>query len=185
MSAGNAEMAGEVNFKFTVSGLAPDTFQVVDFAGEEELNADYSFRMTLLTRNTSLVPRDLLGKDASLVIESRREGPVVTMPYHGMIGEVEVCRQVFDRTEYKVTLVPRIARLALSEYSEVYTLEKDIPGLLEEVLKEAGFTSPFALLMWMLPFPGPFGPGVLLLQDLITAPPFCPEIQKSPFVIPE
>lgn len=141
MSAGNAEMAGEVNFKFTVSGLPPDTFQVVDFAGEEELNADYSFRMTLLTRNTSLVPRDLLGKDATFVIESRREGPAVTMPYHGMIGELGIYRQVFDRTEYKVTLVPRIARLGLSEYSEIYTLEKDIPGLLEEVLKEAGFTS--------------------------------------------
>ena len=141
MSAGNAEMAGEVNFKFTVSGLAPDTFQVVDFAGEDALNGDYSFTMTLLSRHPSLNPKDLLGRDASFVIESRREGPAVTMPYHGMIGEAEVCRQVFGRTEYKMTLVPRIARLNLSEYSEIYTLEKDIPGLLEEVLKEAGFTS--------------------------------------------
>ncbi len=141
MSPENAEMAGEVNFRFTVSGLARDTFQVVNVSGEDALNGDYSFTMTLLSRTLSLNPKDLLEKDASFVIESRREGPVVTMPYHGMIGEVEVCRQVFDRTEYKVTLVPRIARLALSEFSEVYTLEKDIPGLIEEVLKEAGFTS--------------------------------------------
>ena len=141
MSPENAEMAGEVNFRFTVSGLARDTFQVVNVSGEDALNGDYSFTMTLLSRTLSLNPKDLLEKEASFVIESRREGPVATMPYHGMIGEVEVCRQVFDRTEYKVTLVPRIARLALSEFSEVYTLEKDIPGLIEEVLKEAGFTS--------------------------------------------
>ena len=141
MSPENAEMAGEVNFKFTVSGLAHDTFQVVNVSGEDALNGDYSFTMTLLSRHPSLNPKDLLEKDASFVIESRREGPVVTMPYHGMVGEVEICRQVFGRTEYKVTLVPRIARLNLSEYSEIYTLEKDIPGLLEEVLKEAGFTS--------------------------------------------
>ena len=80
MSAGNAEMAGEVNFKFTVSGLPPDTFQVVDFAGEDALNGDYSFTMTLLSRHPSLNPKDLLGRDASFVIESRREGPAVTMP---------------------------------------------------------------------------------------------------------
>ena len=141
MSPENAEMAGEVNFRFTVSGLARDTFLVVNVSGEDALNGDYSFTMTLLSRTLSLNPKDLLEKEASFVIESRREGPVATMPYHGMIGEVEVCRQVFDRTEYKVTLVPRIARLALSEFSEVYTLEKDIPGLIEEVLKEAGFTS--------------------------------------------
>ena len=141
MSPGNEEKAGDVTFEFTVSGLAPDTFQVVDFSGEEALNEEYSFRITLLSRQPPLKPKDLLGREASFTIESRREGPAVSMPYRGMVGEFGVYRRVFERTEYKVTLVPRIARLGLSEYSEIYTLEKDIPGLLEEVLKEAGFTS--------------------------------------------
>ena len=141
MSPGNAEMAGHVTFGFTVSGLPPDTFFVQDFTGEEALNGDFVFRVTLLSRNASLVPQALLGRDASFFIESRREGDLVKVPTHGMIGELGIYRQVFDRVEYRATLVPRLSRLDHSSYSEIYTLEKSIPELLEEVLKESGFTS--------------------------------------------
>ena len=138
MSAGQA---GDVTFTLTVSGLPPDAFHVVNFSGEERLNGDYAFEMTILSRQNKLKPKDLIGRDASFAIESRREGLPVRVPYHGMIGEFTILRQVFEETEYRATLVPRISTLALSEYSEVYTLEKDISGILEEVLKEAGFTS--------------------------------------------
>ncbi len=141
MSSENGGQAGDVAFTLAVSGLGPSAFHVVDFTGEEQLNGDYLFRMTLLSRQNRLKPKDLIGRDASFVLESRREGPVVRVPYHGMIGEFGVYRQVFEQTEYRATLVPRISTLGLSEHSEVYTLEKDVPGILEEVLKEAGFTS--------------------------------------------
>ena len=141
MSAANSERAGDVSFFLTVSGYGTEDFRVVDFTGEDRLNGDYAFRVTVLSRKDPLHPKEFLGRDATFTIESRREGPAVKTPYHGMIGEFEVVRQVFEETEYRATLVPRLARLNLSEFSEVYTLERDIPGLLEEVLKEAGFTS--------------------------------------------
>ncbi len=141
MSPPNVEQAGEVSFSFSVSGLASDSFVVQDFVGEEELNGDFVFRLTLLSRNTTLKPADLLGRDASFFIESRREGLPVKMPTYGMVGEFGVVRQIFERVEYRATLVPRLARLNISEYSEIYSLEKSIPGIIEEVLKEAGFTS--------------------------------------------
>ena len=141
MSAGNTEKAGEVSFFLAVSGFGEETFQVVDFKGEDRLNGDYGFQITLLSGQARLDPKDLLGREATFSIESLREGPAVKDPYRGMIGEFQVVRRVYEKTEYRAVLVPRIARLHLSEYSEVYTLEKDIPGILEEVLKEAGFTS--------------------------------------------
>ena len=141
MSPPNAEQAGEVSFSFTVSGLPSDTFHVQDFVGEEELNGDFVFRLTLLSRNTTLKPADLPGRDASFFIESRREGLPVKIPTHGMVGEFGVVRQIFERVEYRATLIPRLARLNISEYSEIYSLEKSASGILEEVLKEAGFTS--------------------------------------------
>jgi len=141
MSAMDAPQAGDVTFTLTVSGLPSEAFRVVSFSGEEGLNGDYGFQMTILSRQNQLRPKDLIGRDASFAIESRREGLPVRMPYHGMIGEFTIHRQVFEETEYSATLVPRISALNLSEHSEVYTLEKDIPGILEEVLKEAGFTS--------------------------------------------
>ena len=141
MSPGNVERAGEVSFSLNVSGHAPDTFHVADFTGEERLNGDFSFRMTLLSREGGIRPEDLLSKEATFEIASRREGPAVRVPYHGMIGEFGVVRQVLPHTLYVATLVPRLSRLDLSEFSEVYTPEKDIPGLMEEVLREAGFSS--------------------------------------------
>ncbi len=141
MSATNAPQAGDVTFSLTISGLPPEALRVVAFSGEERLNGDYGFQMTILSRQNQLRPKDLIGRDASFVLESRREGLPVRMPYHGMIGEFTIHRQVFEETEYRATLVPRIAALNLAEHSEIYTLEKDIPGILEEVLKAAGFTS--------------------------------------------
>ena len=141
MSAANQERAGDVSFALTVAGLSPETFQVVDFMGEEALNRDFGYRLTLASRDSRLRPEELLGREATFTVESRREGPVLRVPTHGMIGEVQVRHQAGPFTLFGAVLVPRLARLHLSVFSEVYTLEKGIPGVLEEILKGAGFST--------------------------------------------
>ena len=141
MSGANQERAGEVSFALTVAGHSPDTFQVVSFTGEEALNRDFCYRLTLASREARIGPEALLGREATFTVESRREGPVLQIPTHGLIGEVQVRHEAGPFTLIGVVLVPRLARLNLSVYSEVYTLEKGIPGVLEEILKGAGFTA--------------------------------------------
>jgi type VI secretion system secreted protein VgrG len=141
MSGANREQAGGVTMAFSVSGQAPETFQVASFSGEEALNEDYLFRISLVSPEEGLRPEALLGREATFTLTSRREGPPVSVSYHGVVGLFRVGHQVLPRTFYEATLVPGISRLDLSCYSEVYTSEKGIPGLIEEVLKEAGLTS--------------------------------------------
>ena len=141
MSAASMERAGDVRFEFAVGGLSPDTFQVVSFSGEEALNRDFCYRLTLASREAKLGPEALLGREATFTVESRREGPLLRVPTHGVVGEVRVRHLAGPFTLFEAVLVPRLARLYLSVFSEVYTLEKGIPGVLEEILKEAGFSS--------------------------------------------
>ena len=139
MSAATGERAGEVSFSLTVSGHGPETFQVISFSGEEALNDTYHFTLSLVSSTENLRPESVLGKEATFTLTSRREGAPVSVAYHGVVGLFRVSHQILPRTFYEVTLVPGLSRLDLSVYSEVYTVEKGIPGLLEEVLKEAGF----------------------------------------------
>ncbi len=141
MSAANQERAGDVSFALTVAGHSPEAFQVVEFTGEEALNRDFVYRLTLATRDANLAPEALMGREATFTVESRREGPVLRIPTHGMIGELKVRHQAGPFTLLSAVLVPRLSRLSLSVFSEVYTLEKGIPGVLEEILKGAGFTT--------------------------------------------
>ena len=141
MSAATGERAGEVSFSLTVSGHGPETFQVISFSGEEALNDTYHFTLSLVSSTENLRPESVLGKEATFTLTSRREGAPVSVPYRGVVGLFRVSHQILPRTFYEATLVPELDRLDLSVYSEVYTVEKGIPGLLEEVLKEAGFTS--------------------------------------------
>lgn len=141
MSAATRERAGDVSFSLTVSGHGSETFQVVSFSGEEALNDNYLFTISLVSSREDLRPDDFFGKEATFTLTSRREGAPVSVAYHGVVGLFRVSHQILPRTFYEVTLVPGLSRLDLSVYSEVYTVEKGIPGLLEEVLKEAGFTS--------------------------------------------
>ena len=141
MSSASMERSGDVSFALTVAGLSPETFQVVDFTGEEALNRDFAFRISLASRESRLRPEEILGREATFTVESRREGPIHRVPTHGVIGTCEVRHQIGPLTLFGVTLVPRLSWLSLSVFSEVYTLEKGIPGVLEEILKGAGFTA--------------------------------------------
>jgi type VI secretion system secreted protein VgrG len=137
----SSAQAGHVGFHFEIEGVSQDEFSVVEFSGHEAMNEDFSFRILLISKKSDLEPSRFLHRRATFRIESRREGEQSRSPYHGLIGEFRVRHQVTPYTYYEALLVPRFHQLALSNFSEVYTLEKGIPEILEDVLKDYGLST--------------------------------------------
>ena len=129
--------AGHKKFHFTVRGLPPATFSVVEFTGTERLNGLYRFDLTLVSEDPSVV--GVQGKYATFSVEALRDGRPELTPYHGRVMEFSVIRQSGPHTFYGAVLGPRMDVLTLERISEVYTGERSIPELLEKILYEKGF----------------------------------------------
>ena len=135
------EEAGHISFALSVEGFSREDFSVVDFSGREAMNELFSFRIRLVSEKSDISPEDTLYRSVTLTIESSREGILSSVPYHGSFSEFRVLHQVIPYTFYEAVLVPNAHRLTRSRISEVFTSEKGIPDILEDVLKGEGFSS--------------------------------------------
>ena len=127
-------------FSFTSQAVPAGTFAVVEMEGVEAISKPYEFTLTLVSERNDLALDDLLTKPATLTIHSCVPGqPAV--PYHGIPTECSQLYQIANGwTFYRLRLAPRLHRLTLQRFSEVY-LNHTIPDFLEALLKHAGFGS--------------------------------------------
>ena len=135
------EQAGHIAFRLTVEGFPAEDFSIVDFKGREAMNELFSFRLRLVSEKPDIMPEHTLARSVTLTIESSREGVLSRVPYHGVFSEFRVLHQATPYTFYEAVLVPKAHLLTRSRISEVYTSEKGIPDILEDVLKAEGFSA--------------------------------------------
>ncbi len=135
------EEAGHLSFALSVEGFSREDFSVVDFSGREAMNELFSFRIRLVSEKQDIDPGNTLGRPVTFRIESSRDGTHSTTPYHGTFSEFRVLHQATPYTFYEAVLVPRAHILTRSRISEVFTSEKGIPDILEDLLKAEGLTS--------------------------------------------
>ena len=135
------EEAGHISFELTVEGFSRETFSIVDFSGHEAMNELFSFRIRLVCEHSEVSPEDTLHKSVTLTIFTSREGTRSGVPYHGSFSEFRVLHQTLPYTFYEAVLVPKAHFLTRFRMSEVYTSEKGIPYILEDVLKGEGFSA--------------------------------------------
>ncbi|EQD32559.1 Rhs element Vgr protein, partial [mine drainage metagenome] len=135
------EEAGHLSFALSIEGFSREDFSVVDFSGREAMNELFSFRIRLVSEKQDIDPGNTLGRPVTFRIESSRDGTHSTTPYHGTFSEFRVLHQATPYTFYEAVLVPRAHILTRSRISEVFTSEKGIPDILEDVLKGEGFSS--------------------------------------------
>ena len=124
------------NFTFVSKALSEETFEVVKFDGRQAISQPYEFNVTLSASDPDIDLKAVLRNAATLTISHGGE----TVPIHGVPAAFEQLHEANQRIFYRAVLVPRLWYLGLYRENRLF-LNKTVPQILEEVLKEAGLTS--------------------------------------------
>ncbi|MDR0780525.1 MAG: type VI secretion system tip protein VgrG [Pseudomonadales bacterium] len=120
--------------------LGDDALLVQTFHGKERLSQPYEFKLRLLSERETVNPKDLLGKRATLHMETDRgwrqwTGLIATFEY---LGDEGATSSSSEATVYACTVVPWLWFLSLHEDSRIFQ-EASIPQIVEAVFKEFNF----------------------------------------------
>jgi type VI secretion system secreted protein VgrG len=127
--------ASEAQFWFEVGGQPPETFQLVEFYGNEAISQLFHFEVKLISPiDYDLKLADFLNQPAKLIITRADEKKEI----HGMLSHLEETGRSKDFAQYNGHFVPRMWRLSLFYQSRVFQ-NMSVPDIIGEVLKTAGF----------------------------------------------
>ncbi len=123
-------------FDFVSRALPADTFGVVRFKGVEGFSTCYQFEIDLVSKNAEIDLTTVLKNPVSFTI-LREDGDI---PFHGILAQFEQLNEVDEYVFYRAILVPKLWWLSLTHHNQVF-LNKTVPEIIEEVLKDGGLTS--------------------------------------------
>ncbi len=137
------EFKGEKRFSFTSKGLPDDTFEVVRFRGEESVSKLFYFEITLISEDPE-VDLDAVLQNPALftlhrIVAASEQGEDDRV-IHGIVAQFEQMHEVDQYTFYRAVLVPNLWHSDLYHENQLF-LDKTIPEIIEEILKQAGMTS--------------------------------------------
>ncbi|MEE4356276.1 MAG: type VI secretion system tip protein VgrG, partial [Desulfococcaceae bacterium] len=122
-------------YDFVSHALPADTFAVVSFTGREGFSSCYEFEITLAAADPEIDLGSVLQNSAVFTI-LRKEGDI---PFHGILSQIEQLHSFNEYVFYRAVLVPRFRWLSLTHHNQIF-LDKSVPQILEEVLKDGGLT---------------------------------------------
>jgi type VI secretion system VgrG family protein len=123
-------------FTFISQGMPDDTFSVVEFKGTEGISRLYEFDITLASDDPEIDLKGVLQNPAILTTK----GSDQDLPIHGILGQFEQLHEVKGHYFYRALLVPRLWQADLYHENQLF-LDKTIPNIIEEILKQAGLTT--------------------------------------------
>jgi type VI secretion system secreted protein VgrG len=123
-------------FTFVSQGLPEDTFSVVTFKGTEGISRLYEYDITLASDDPEIDLKGVLQNPATLTIH----GDGQDRPIHGILAQFEQLHEVKGRYFYRALLVPRLWQADLYRENQLF-LDKTVPDIIEEILKQAGLTT--------------------------------------------
>jgi len=123
-------------FTFVSKGLPKDTFTVVESKGTEGISRLYEFDITLASDDPEIDLKGVLQNPATLTIKSEDQD----FPLHGILGQFEQLHEVKGHYFYRALLVPRLWQADLYRENQLF-LDKTVPDIIEEILKQAGLTT--------------------------------------------
>ncbi len=124
------------NYTFVSEAFAEDTFAVVRFNGTESISKLYEFDITLTSNDPDIDVRSVLQNPATFTIVTAD----TELPIYGIISRFEQLQEVDENVFYRGVLVPRFWQSTLSHDNELFQ-EKNVQGIIEEMLTQAGLTS--------------------------------------------
>ncbi len=123
-------------FIFTSQALDEDTFSVVKFKGTEGISRLYEYNITLASNNAEINLKDVLQNSATLTIK----GSDQDLPIHGAVAEFVQLHEAKGHCFYRALLVPRLWQASLYHENQLF-LDKKVPDIIEEILKQTGLTT--------------------------------------------
>jgi len=123
-------------FTFASKGLPEDTFSVVEFKGTEGISRLYEFDITLASDDPEIDLKGVLQSPATLTIR----GSDQDFPIHGIMAQFEQLHEVKGHYFYRALLVPRLWQADLYRENQLF-LDKTVPDIIEEILRQAGLTT--------------------------------------------
>ncbi len=124
-------------FSFASNALPADTFMVSEFKGVEGLSTLYEFDIMIYSLDPEIDLKAVLQSPATLTIvpEGEEERKI-----HGIPASLEQLHELDEFTYYRLNLVPRLW-LADQHHENMLFLDKKVPEVIEEILKQVGLTS--------------------------------------------
>ncbi|XXT17053.1 type VI secretion system tip protein TssI/VgrG [Sorangium sp. So ce429] len=122
------------------SGALPSSTKLVAFHGTEGISKLYRFELYLITTLDVGHEIDMaaaVGQPVTVSLERSDGGERFVRS--GVIGSIELINDFAGRCVFRATMVPRLALLALSVHSRIFS-EKAIPEILQSVLQQGGVT---------------------------------------------
>ncbi|WP_437276502.1 type VI secretion system tip protein TssI/VgrG [Sorangium sp. So ce375] len=127
------------NFVVQSSAL-PSSTKLVAFHGTEGVSKPYRFELYLVMTNDVGQSFDMaaaVGQPVSISLERSDGGEPFLRS--GVLGSIELINEFAGRSVFRATMVPRLAMLAMSFHSRVFTLQA-IPTIIQAVLQKGGVT---------------------------------------------
>ncbi|WP_438032731.1 type VI secretion system Vgr family protein [Sorangium sp. So ce204] len=127
------------NFVVQSSAL-PSSTKLVAFHGTEGISRPYRFELYLVMTNDVGQSFDMaaaVGQPVSISLERSDGGEPFLRS--GVLGSIELINEFAGRSVFRATMVPRLALLAMSFHSRVFTAQA-IPAILRAVLQKGGVT---------------------------------------------
>ncbi len=124
------------------ASFLPAGSEVVSFEGAEALSTPYRFRVLVAISLSDGLSLDLdaaTGQAARLLINQTTLGGA-HHSYSGTVAALELVEDLARHTLLRIHLVPKAWRLGLGEHSRVF-VDKALPDILEETLKDGGLTT--------------------------------------------
>jgi len=123
-------------FTFVSKGLPADTFTVVRFKGVESISRPYVYDITLASDDPDIDLKAVLSNPATLTITRGGED----FPIHGRVARFDQMHEVKQHVFYRAELVPRLWEAGLARGNRLF-LDKKVPEVIEQMLKQAGLTT--------------------------------------------
>lgn len=120
--------------------LSDKKILVTEWRGTEAVSQLYRFEITVAVRHADVKLEDLLDQKATLRL---RHPDGSAGQWHGIITQCAQLGRDENHDYYELTLEPRLARLALLRWSDIY-LDKQLDALIDELLERAGLDEKYA-----------------------------------------
>jgi len=135
LGAGNYFTFGLI---YTDKDKVRPAFEVISFSGNENLSFVYDFYLTLRsqTDNIPAALGDIILRPAALCIVVQNHFTY----YHGLVTEFRQIKRVGDYTQYELRLRAKAFLPYLNTRSDIY-VGKDLPAIIDGILKDNGFTT--------------------------------------------
>ena len=132
-------MAIEENIKFSFTSTAQpeDTFMVSEFNGKEAISTLYEFEIIVYADDPDIDLKEVLKNPVKLTVE--KEGEVLRV-FHGILSRFEQLHEYSGQVYFRAVLVPRLWIADQYQENQLF-LDKSVPDIIEEILKQSGLTS--------------------------------------------